>query len=521
MNKTDIIKDFNLHETVAEVLIERGYDEYWKLNRFINPKLAELNEPSFILNIDKVKNKILQHIDFGSKIYVFGDYDVDGVTSAAILYKTLKRMNANVEGKISSRFKGGYSFSKQEIDEMGDSDLIISLDCGISSYENIQYAKNKGIDFIVIDHHEQDNPPDITWVDLKVDGGAYPFNKLSGAGITWKVCQHLVNDRLNNMLDLVALSTIADMVPLYGENRIIAKYGLNKMENTTNIGLKELFKVNDVSDVSVGNIAYKVAPCINAQGRLDNNQISFELLTTNDNNKAKENAKQLYDINEVRKEETKKGLELAEKQVNQGDNFIIVQGDFPPGIVGLIASDIKEKFNKPTLVFSKGNKIVKGSGRSVSPLHLFNTFNKFKYLFESGGGHEKAIGCSIKKNNLSKLKNKLNEYTRDIKYKKHWYDVELNINKVSKKLIDDLEIFQPCGIGNPNPRFFIKKRPTNINKSKDGKHLFFNLGQYRCVAFNKGEESLSNCFVGSLEYNDFRGKRSIQVNIKNILREGE
>ncbi|MGM0410519.1 MAG: single-stranded-DNA-specific exonuclease RecJ [Bacillota bacterium] len=519
MNKKTIAKEYDLHEVVANVLYKRGYYSENDLNNFLNPSPGNLNNYKKIPNANKIKDKIMNHIEFGSKIYVFGDYDVDGVCSTALLSEVLKKMGGYVEGKISDRFKGGYSFSKQEIDEMNDGDLIISLDCGISSQNNIKYAQKKGIDFIVIDHHEQDKNVNVDYIDLKVNQGYYPFAELSGAGITWKFCQYLLDYNLYDMLDLVALSTIADMVPLKNENRIITKMGLEKMNNQPQLGLKQLILENGIDKVNVGNIAYKVAPCINAQGRLKNNQISYELLTTTDYSKSLSISRKLYEINEKRKMISEKGLQIAQKQVEKDNNFIVVQGDFKAGVVGLIASDIKEKYNKPVIVFGGGDDVVKGSGRSVSPLHLYDTLQELDDLFERLGGHKKAIGCSIKKENISELKEKLNEMTQDIKYKKHWYDVELPLNKINEKLVNDLNVFEPCGIGNPQPRFLFESKPQNIKLSKDDKHLFFDLGKYRCVAFNKGDkvDKLQNKFVGSLNFNEWRGKKNIQINIKNIL----
>ncbi|MFW6230323.1 MAG: single-stranded-DNA-specific exonuclease RecJ [Halanaerobium sp.] len=519
MNISQIITKYNVEPLVAELLLERGYDTKQKISDFCFPKFGNLNDPVLVPHLSKVINKILTHIKNDNKIYVFGDYDVDGVTSTVIMYEALKEMEANVEGKISSRFKGGYSFSIQEINEMDDADLIISVDCGISSHDEIAYAKDKGIDIIVIDHHEQPDPPDVDYINLKVKSGLYPFEKLSAAGTTWKVCQHLLEKDYMEMLDLVALSTIADMVPLINENRTIVKWGLLDIIKTNKIGLKKLIELNDLVDISAGDVSYKLAPCINAQGRLGENQISLKLLTTKNENEACALAKKLTIVNEKRKQIENHALEQAKKQIGEDDNFIIIKSDIPKGIVGNVASDIKDEYKKPVIVFGGTDDLYKGSGRGVSPVHLYELISRCDDLLETYGGHEKAIGCSIKEKNIPKLRKELNELTEGIEYKKYWYDKRILTSEINKSLIQDLEIFEPCGVGNPKPRFKISGTPYQIRTSKNGKHLMFKIDEIKCIAFNKGnmKDDLGQDFVSCLEINKYRGRERIQFNVKNIL----
>ncbi|MFW6008270.1 MAG: single-stranded-DNA-specific exonuclease RecJ [archaeon] len=516
MDIVNISKKYNLSLITSEILYSRGKNEEWKINKFLYNNLNHLHNPLLIPNIKDVAKQIQLHIDFGDLIYIFGDYDVDGVTASAILYKTLKKMGSNVKVLISDRKKGGYSLSKKEINIMSVADLIITVDCGINSHKEIEYAKKLDIDIIVIDHHECNNPPNCLYIDLKVNQGEYKFNKLSGAGITWKVCQYLIHDDLIDMLDLVALSTVADLVPLWEENRIIVKEGLCKIKNP---GIKALMRLNGINELDTGKLGYIIAPCINAQGRLNHNQLSFKLLTEKDSIKVEEIAGKLIKINEKRKLIEENNLKIARQQINKKDNFIIVQGNFKAGMVGIIAGDLKEEFKKPVIVFGKpnNNNICKGSGRSISPLNILNTLKQVDELLMSYGGHQGALGCSIHVNHIKELKQRLNKITKGIKYDYIKYDIEINTNKINKKLINELKIFSPTGMGNPKPKFLIKDKITNIRTTRNKKHLQFKIGGIDCIAFQKGNETPKNKIIGSLEINNWRGKNKIQIKVKELL----
>lgn len=488
--------------------------------------MDNLHDPSLIPNIDYVCDIIKTHIKWGNKIYCYGDFDVDGTTSTAIIYLTLKNMGANVEGKIASR-KKGYGLNFEDINRIYKcgGKLIITLDCGISNHKEIKYANNKGIDVIVIDHHEADSPPDTPFVDLKVDSGGYPFKYLSGAGITWKVCQHLIQRPLYNRLDLVAFSTIADVVELEDENRIIAKYGLKEMTNSSNIGLKALYDVIGIrGEITSGKVGFQIAPLVNAQGRLgDNNQLSFELLTTDLPQEAERMAKELYNVNKERKQISDKALQIAKKQINEEHNIYVIQTDTVEGIVGLIAGDIKEAYHKPTIVLSYPDSegICKGSCRSIPPLHIRNTLKRVDDLLIKFGGHAMASGLSIHKDNIPEFIYRLNEICRDIKYKNIKYDMELDTKNINKKLVKELQLFQPCGNHNPNPKFLIEDKVENVRVISGGKHLLFTIGGVDAIAFSMGNKK-NNLFkskkvIGTLSINEYRGKNNVQIRVRKIF----
>jgi single-stranded-DNA-specific exonuclease len=315
------------------------------------------------------------------------------------------------------------------------------------------------------------------------------------------------------------------MVPLLDENRIIVTEGLNKIKNTKNIGLKELIKQLELNDkkISAGKVGYYITPCINAHHRLKgSNQKSFELLITKSVNRAKEISEELIKLNELRKEETKKGMKIAKKQIeNNNNNFVIIQGDFNSGVVGLIANDIKKEYNKPVIVFSKlTNGICKGSGRSLKPLHMKETIDKCMDMLENGGGHEFAAGMSIKKSNIPLLKDKIDKLTEGIEYEEIKDDMTLNVTDITYDLINELKIFQPYGKSNPSPKFLFNGKPKKIKKLKDN-HLKFKIKNIECIAFGQADkfdyEKDEIKFIGSLEINKWRGKKKKQINVKKIL----
>jgi single-stranded-DNA-specific exonuclease len=515
-----ISNQFNLNPIVAEILYKRGYNEDWEIEQFLNPTLDNLSSPSVIPNIEEIGDKIMKYVEFRDQITIMGDFDSDGVCSSTILYKSLKKLNANVDTLIGNRFHDGYGLSKRLIDKAKDmgTELIITVDMGISEHENIRYANNNGMEVIVFDHHEKDNPPNCDYIDLKVESGYYPFKYLSAAGLVWQICKYF--DESYDLLDFATISTIGDLVPLYGENRMIVNEGLSAITNTNNIGLQALKKELGIEDkeITVGDVGFKISPCINARGRLYDNQKSFELFTTNDKDKANRLAKKLYNANEERKQMQKEGFESIVDTVNHDENFIIGKGNFGKGVVGLIAQDLKEKYDKPSLVFGGKGKLLKGSGRGMKPLHILNEMKKHEDLFENLGGHKMAFGCSIKEKNYDQLKEKILESTKNIEYKIINYDMKLDTDKINISLIEQLEVFQPCGMGNPSPKFLIEGTTTNITTvGKTNDHYKFNLNGIDCIAFDMADESLSNKFIGSLDINEWNMQINPQIIIRKIL----
>lgn len=481
-----------------------------------------------------MKALIEEHIEWDNKIFIFGDYDVDGTTSSAILYKALKKLNAQVEVVIGDRFIDEYGLSKGAIDRMDKkgAGCIITVDCGISNHEEIKYAKSKNIDVIVVDHHEPDNDrdgnkvlPKCEFVDLKAVQGAYEFTELCGAGIAWKVAQYITEEPLYYMLDLVAFATIADVVPLVGENRVMVKHGLQDINDNPNLGLKKLIEVNDFKDreITSGRVGYTLAPCINARGRIDNNQISFELLSSKDRGRVEEIATILKKENEKRKVMTKEAIADIQEKVDEDDNIIIAQNDIGKGIVGVVAGDIKEDFDKPSVVFGEPNKdgICKGSARSCKPLHIKEALDKVPDLLEGYGGHKFAAGLSIHIDNIDRFKKEMLEITEGIEYETTKYDMELDVSDISKSLVYDLEVFNPTGRSNPSPKFLVSGKARRIRPTKSGEHLMFTINGIDAIAFSMVDQyeklKYNGEVIGSVDINEYRGNKTLQIKVSEIL----
>ena len=515
------MNEYGFSGITSKLLIARKKTEKWQIDSFLNDNLNDLHNPADIPGIDDVKRRIMEHIKWGSFICNFSDFDVDGVTSAAILSKALDKLKANYFVLVSDRFRDGYSLSKKAIDIMDENGvgLCITSDCGISSIEEIEYANSLGIEVIVLDHHLNENPPDTLFLDLKVNKGDYPFDLLSGAGIVWKLCQHLLNDNFYEVLDLVALSSIADVVPLFNENRIIVKEGLKHIENTKNIGLQELLKISGVyKGITTGDIGYKTAPLINAQGRLGNNQISYELLTTNDQTRAKEIVLKLKEVNDKRKEITNETFNKIKDKVDDSKNIIVEMVDIPKGITGLVAGRVQEHFKKPALIFNKG---LSGSMRSYKPLTTDIVLSEINHLLESGGGHMCVLGASLKPGKFNEVQKTLYKLAEGLEYETIKYDLEVSPGQITIDLINELEQLQPYGMGFPRPKFITKVNDISNLTLLKKEHIKFNIGDKECIGFfmpNKYDVIKDKPFsmVYSPGVNSWRGKNTVQLMIKDI-----
>lgn len=520
---------FGLKPITTKVLAYRGYQTTQQIESFLNPSLDDLINATNLARIDDVYETINESIMFNDTICIYSDYDVDGITSGAILYKTLKKLGVkNVHTYVSDRYTDGYGLSKKALDFIAKEykpQLLITVDCGISNHEEINYAKEIGIETIVVDHHDYEKKetlPNCLFLNPKVHD-FYPFKKLSGCGVTWKLCQELTGEKLYEYLDIVALSTVADVVDLIGENRIIVKEGLKRLNSTDNIGLKALIKEKELQNkkITTGDVGFKIAPCINATGRLGKADIAMELLITADKKRAKEIAKILNEYNETRKIEQEKALIEAEKYINHVDNIIIVEIEAKAGILGIIAGRLRDKYRKPAIVLNKDT--LTGSCRSMSPLNIYKLLQKNEKYLIKYGGHDMAAGLSVDKNSLQEFKNNLVIHTNNIKYKQIYYEFEIETKDLSLSLVRDLEKLEPFGKGNARPKF---KSICDLNSvrviGKNKKHLQFNFDDdINAVGFNmvgKIRECKSRKLevIYSPEINSFLGKTILQMNIKDI-----
>lgn len=478
----ELVKKANVSKTVAKVLANRGIKNIEEVKQFINPKLEYLHDPFLMKDMDKATDMILDAIEDEKKIVIYGDYDADGVTSTFILYKALKDLEANVEYYIPDRETEGYGMSSERIKILKDegADVILTCDNGISAIKEIEFAKSIGLRVVITDHHElpfnECNgekqyiiPNADAIVNPKQSDCKYPFKLLCGAGIAFKFVQALYSkigieeEKAYKFIEFAGIGTICDVVDLIGENRIIAKNSLKMMEKTNNIGLAALIDVLGIKDKTIKSyhVGFMIGPCINATGRLDTATLSVKLLLSKDANEALKLANLLNELNKKRQDMTIKNVEDITEFIKKSDLkkdkvLVVYKKDVHESIAGIVAGKIREKFNVPTIVITKGKEMPKGSGRSIEEYNLFEELIKCKNLMCKFGGHPMAAGLSIEEENILKLRKKLNENctltNKDI-IPKIKIDRRIPISQVNPKFIEEIENLEPFGKGNPTPLF--------------------------------------------------------------------
>ena len=527
INKEDtkkMSKITNIDEAIIKVAVNRGMKNVLDLNKFLNASIEDLYSPFLMKDMDIGIEIIKESIKEGKKIAIYGDYDADGVTSTVIMYKALKACNANFIYHIPDRESEGYGMSSERIKILKEQgvEVILSCDNGISAIEQIDLAKQLGMKVIVTDHHELTFkeergerkyilPNADAIINPKRQDCTYPFKLLCGAGIALKFTQALYSalnidsDKLYELLQYAAIGTVCDVVDLIDENRIIVKSGLDRLKNTTNIGIKNLMMETkiDPENISSYHIGFILGPCINATGRLETANLSVKLMLTEDENEAKELAKKLYELNLVRQEMTTESVErikvLIENSNMKSHKVILVYDEkIHESIAGIVAGKIREEYNLPTIILTKGKDMPKGSGRSIDNYNMFEELIKCKEVLHKFGGHPMAAGLSIKEENIDKLREMLNKnctLTKEDLIPKITIDSTLNINDISEKFIKNLEILKPFGKGNPSPVFAQKnlylKKISILGKDKNTLKFTIKLNNYSTIdalCFNRGQE---------------------------------
>ena len=514
-----------------------------------NPK-NDLHNPFLMLNLKKAVYRIMLSVNKKEKVGIFADYDADGIPGAALLYEAFRKLNLETFVYIPDRSEG-YGFSCKGVDYFKDKEvnLIVTVDCGIRDTKAVFYAREQGFDVIICDHHEQGKilPRAYAVIDPKQKKEKYPFRDLSGAAVAFKLIQGLskltpkINNRfLKNSLDLVAISVISDIVPLLDENRVFAKIGLLVLRKTERLGLIELYKTAGINSAQLKayHIGFMIGPRINAPGRMYSPQTSFELLITKNKKEAKEYAQILNEVNKERQRETDRFIKKAQKKIKKDKldklKIILISGDeWPQGLTGLIASKLKDQFNRPVFIFSKGKKEAKGSARSIDGFHLAEVLLESQKLIKKGGGHAKAAGIQIKNEKLKEFYDHLLQLAEQKISKKDLMpkieidaQIELtNINWQNYKLIDSLE---PYGLANPRPKFLAKNLEIiQVKTMGNGeKHLSLILASgsqsIRAVYFSGGEifskikrgDLIDAVF--SIEVNDFSGQPKLELHLEDV-----
>lgn len=536
----------NISKLLAKVLLNRGFKEKEKVQKFLYPKLEELYDPFLMNDMDVAVQRIIEAYETKEKVTIYGDYDVDGITSISVLKSFLTELGMDVEHYLPSRLEEGYGLNNEAVKKVAEQStkLLITVDCGISAYNEVEYAKELGMEVIVTDHHEcpEKLPRALAVLDPKREDSTYPFSSLAGVGVSFKLIQAL-SYRLNldrkrylKYLDVVCLGTVADIVPLVDENRIIVTYGLILMKQTRKVGLQELIKASGYSKIDSTTISFGLAPRLNACGRMGKADLALELILTQDRAEAQKIALELNEINKERQEVEKKiisdAMEIIERDKLYENGVIVVGNEnWHHGVIGIVASKITETYYKPSILICMENGKGKGSGRSIEGFDLHGALTECEDLLEKFGGHEMAIGLSIYESNILKLReklcsiaieNKIDELQPVVKI-----DAEVNSDDISFETIRDLEKLEPFGEANPSPIFMYKNlKVDSVRALSNGKHLRLvlkdNNFKYDAIAFNMGDKRLS-IEIGnkvdiahSLEINHFNNTDKIQFNLKDI-----
>ncbi len=539
-----LLEEKNISKITAKTIINRSGEEY---KDYIETDISSLNNPLLLPDMDKALTRILKAVESKENIVVYGDYDVDGITSTYILYDYLLSLGCNVSYFIPDRMDSGYGLSDSAIESLNEkgAELIITVDLGISAVSEAKTCKKMGIDLIITDHHslQEDLLPDcIAVINPKIND-SYPFHHLAGAGVAFKlVCALCGNNPeiTDRYLPYAAIGTIADLVELKGENRYIAKRGLELLKSTDNIGLLALFETAklDINSVNSSNIGYAIGPRLNAAGRIASASISVGLLAEKNKSKAKEIAEELDAENEKRKATEQEILRQAldiikEKNINKDNVIVVANQGWHHGIIGIVSSRITDTFYKPSIVMSIDETSAKASGRSIKGFNLFDALDFHKDMLVKYGGHELAAGLTISNDNIDTFTKAINDYakniiTEEISTPSIYIDDSITIPDINLDTFSSLEIIEPCGMGNRAPLYAVKSLIiSSIKHLKDSSHSFITVcDQYgnHCVmpAFGMQEtvklyrEGNTIDVAGVISENVYNSRRSAQFIIKDI-----
>lgn len=472
----ELAEAVSISPVLAQMLIGRGICSPEAVRSFFRPQLHELHDPFLMKDMDVAVARLNEAMGRKERIMIYGDYDVDGCTAVALVYRFLQQFYSNIEYYIPDRYDEGYGVSISGVDYAADQDvkLIIVLDCGIKAIGEIAYAKTRGIDFIICDHHVPDEelPPAVAILNAKRVDNTYPYLDLSGCGVGFKFMQAFaISNGINfstliPLLDLAAVSIASDIVPIMGENRILAYHGLRQLNNNPSVGLKAIIDVCGLSskDITMSDIVFKIGPRINASGRIQNGMESVTLLVEHDYKKAEEKAKQINHYNDERKELDKKMTEEANHlvdtmpEVDDKSAIVIYNADWHKGVIGIVASRLTEIYYRPAVVLTRTGDTVTGSARSVSGFDVYKAIENCRDLLENFGGHTYAAGLSLPVENLDAFKERFEEYVAaniDPEQTKPTLQIDavINFGDITTKFFNDVKRMRPFGPNNPKPLF--------------------------------------------------------------------
>lgn len=541
----EIQKKFKLSRLLATIIANKELKNNDEIEVFLKPTRKDFHDPYLMPDMEIAVNRIIKAINNQEKVIIYGDYDVDGITSITVLKKFLADRGLEVDSYIPNRLDEGYGLNKNAIDYIVSKgyDLMITVDCGISGNEEIDYANKLGLETIVTDHHEPTEtlPKALAVVDAKRKDNKYPFNQLAGVGVVFKLIQaisqvyKLEEKEYLKYLDIVCVGTISDIVPLVDENRVITKLGLKLVEVTKNVGLKSLLATIGYKKVDSSAISFGVAPRINACGRMGHEQDALQLFLTDNVVEAVKISQKLNEYNKQRQDIEKKIFEEVLTKIENGEKdkpcIVLAEKNWHHGVIGIVSSKVTEMYYKPSILICLENGEGKGSGRSIQGFDLHEALTKCSNHVDRFGGHSMAIGISVSEDNFEAFKSEFEDYVSNtninelipvIKVDEEVFAKDININAVN-----ELNALEPFGEANKMPIFMYRNlRINSIRALSDGKHLKLTLKDENmiidAIGFNMGnlvDEFLIGDKIdvlGNLEVNRFNGRENVQINLKDL-----
>ncbi|MFP9116554.1 single-stranded-DNA-specific exonuclease RecJ [Flavobacterium sp. RNTU_13] len=544
---TDVL---GVDRRIATLLAQRGISTYEEARQFFRPSLADLHDPYLMKDMDKAVTRVENAMASGENILVFGDYDVDGTTAVSLMSGYLRTIYPNVDTYIPDRYAEGYGVSFAGIDYADDNacTLIIALDCGIKSPDKVAYAKEKGIDFIICDHHRPGNtlPDAVAVLDPKRDDCSYPYDELCGCGVGFKLIQALAANRNQTImdllpwLDLVATAIAADIVPITGENRILAKFGLDVINTSPRAGIKALIQNAKRQQLTISDVVFTIAPRINAAGRISHGKHAVALLTEFSLEQAEEFAAQIETFNADRKNLDKQITMEALRQIDDNNDHerystVVYQEDWHKGVIGIVASRLIETYYRPTLVFTKSGDKLAASARSVRDFDIYNALEACADCLEQFGGHMYAAGLTLKEEQYEAFREKFEQVVQstiapELLIPEIKIDAELDLADITPKFFRILKQFEPFGPGNMTPVFLTKGlRDTGFGRAigADSDHLklFVKQGNsegFGAVGFGLAKKKDITCngnafdAAYSIDENEWNGQVSLQLRLRDV-----
>jgi single-stranded-DNA-specific exonuclease len=545
----------NVNMVIARLLVQRGIKTYNEAKAFFRPRLSDLHDPFLMKDMDKAVIRLQQAIENQEKVIVYGDYDVDGTTSVALMYLFLKQRIKEIEYYIPDRYSEGYGISPKSIDYAVENGytLVVALDCGIKAVDKIAKAKERGLDFIICDHHNpgEEIPPAVAVLDPKQPECNYPYKELSGCGVGFKLLQayskkhEIEYEEIYDLLDLVAVSIAADIVPITGENRVLAYYGLKKLNSNPGVGLQTIINFAGISgtEITISDIVFKIGPRLNASGRIEHGKKSVQILVSDDEDKSDLLGEEIDSFNEIRKtldrDITQEALDTIEgnEELKAMNSTVLYNRDWHKGVVGIVASRVTEQYYRPTIILTESNGLATGSARSVRDFDLYEAIGQCSDLLESYGGHMYAAGLTMKIEHIPEFKKRFEEIvTRQITDQQQIQTVEVDakitLSEITPRFFRILKQFAPFGPHNMTPIFVTEDvfdAGTSRLVGKNKEHLKLDLvepdvnsGIFPGIAFNQSEaydlitsgSPFDICY--SVTENEYRGKKNLQLFIRDI-----